>query len=174
MNWKAQLGIGLLVVAVAIAGVWLWRDSVWRGRIAGAPAQRDTVYFVEPHTLPPAVVTPNPSPVTVVIRPDSSRVDSLLRLVTNRDSLIRALVATKGAEQSFSSKDPTGLTVSGDLTVLFSPLEDHFLTEVTLDTVQVPVKFITVEHTVVNKTVSWEWILTAACVGGVVGSLLTK
>ncbi len=172
MNWKAQLGIGLLVVAVAVAGVWLWRDSVWRGRIQGAPVTRDTLVVVAPHVLPKPTVTPNPAPVTIIQKPDSARVDSLLRLVSNRDSLIFALVATAGTQQSFASKDPTGLTVSGDLTVLYSPLERHFATDIVLDTIRVPVKTITIEKMVVEERASLESIAISGAVGIVLGAFL--
>ena len=172
MNWKAQLGIGLFVVGIAVAGVWLWRDSVWRERL-NVPAVRDTVTVVAPYVPPKPTVKPNPAPVVKVIR-DRAREDSLLSQISNRDSLMRFLLSTVGTQQRFTSTDPTGLDISGDLTILYSPIERHFATDIVLDTVHISVNTITITQTIVEERVNWLWVAVGYAAGIVTVGLVAR
>ena len=44
-------GIVLAVLGVVVSATWLYRDSVWRERIASTPAKRDTVNSVRIDTV---------------------------------------------------------------------------------------------------------------------------
>ena len=175
MSWQSIVGLILLVCALLVGAYYLGGEIKERD-IALLPRDTTTTIVVAPHVLPPATVTPNPAPAKPIKPTVKERliVDSLISRIANRDSLIRSLMSNVGTEQSFMSKDPTGLDVSGDLTILYSPMESHFLTQVTLDTIKVPVKVVTVTQTLVEDRLAWEWIVSAAAVGAVVGALVKQ
>ena len=175
MDWKVQLGIALLLVIVAVAGTWYGVDSKWRVRLAETPSVRDTVRITEWVNVPPPVITPNPAPAKP--RPDLTdkrRADSLIAVVSDKDSLIRELSQVQGTEQAFKSADPTGLTVSGTLAVIYSPLERHFLTHITLDSLKIPATTVTVTQTIIEDRIAGEWLVAVGAVGMVVGVLIAK
>lgn len=169
LKWTA---IAVAVLGVIVTATWLWRDSVWRGKIASSPVKRDTITVVAPYVPPKPIVTPNPAPVTIVIPPDTRKVDSLSAACANKDSLLEVLMSTVGTQQKFASKDPTGLDISGELTILYSPIPREFATDVLLDTVHVPVPLVTETKTVVDEQVSWTGVVISGSVGMVLGAFL--
>lgn len=154
MNWKAQLGIGLLIVAVAVAGVWLWRDSVWRGRIQGSPA--DTAQTV--NTVRDTIRVP-------VIRADTvyvSRVDSTH--TAPRWWIAKADTVIDGARLHVEYNSPLPLSPRGffsDLEVQLPPRIDSVRTVT-----------VTVTRTVIDERIAWEYIAGAGAVGIIAGVLI--
>ena len=175
MDWRVQLGIAFLLVIVTVAGTWYGVDSWWRVTLAETPSVRDTVRITEWVNVPPPVVTPNPAPARP--RPDltqSKTIDSLISVTANKDSLIRELSITQSFSQNYSTSDPTGLTVSGLLLVIYSPVERHFLTHMVLDSIRVPVTTVTVTQTIIEDRLAGEWLVAVGAVGIVVGVLIAK
>jgi hypothetical protein len=172
MSWQWIAGICLMVCALLWGAYYLGGEMKERN-LALAPKDTTISIVVAPHVLPKPVVTPNPAPVIIRIPADTKIVDSLILIVSDKDSLIRTLMSTKGTEQRFVSKDPTGLEVSGDLTILFSPVEDHFLTQITLDTLKVPDRVITIhEPPIIEEVTDWKGIVIAGSTGLVLGAFL--
>lgn len=156
MNWKAQLGIGLLVVAVAVAGVWLWRDSVWRGRINSSPVQRDTTVVTVRDTVEIPVLRAD----TVYVR----RVDSTAS--TPRWWIAKADTVIDGAKIHLEYNSPLPLSPRGffsDFSVQLPPRIDSVRTVYVAERV-----------TFVDERIAWEWIVTAAAVGTVIGALVNQ
>ena len=173
MNWKYATALCLLVVAAFTAVYYLGRHTM-AVEVAGKPAVRDTVTYKDTLWLPPATVTPNPSPAKP--RPDltlKDSVETLIATIANKDSLIRSLMSTQGTEQEFVSKDPTGLDISGEITVLYSPLSRDFLTHITLNPVLVPVKIVTITYPpIIETTTPWGWLAGALGAGVIIGVFL--
>jgi hypothetical protein len=173
-DWKVLLSICLMVCALLWGAYYLGGKMKARD-IALMPKDTVTTVVVAPHVFPPAVLTPNPAPVSIRLVVDRKITDSLISSCGEKDSLIASLMSTKGTEQRFMSKDPTGLDISGDLTVMFSPLEDHFLTQITLDTVKVPERVVYITTPPIIETrIGWGWIAGSLGVGVIIGALVTQ
>lgn len=144
--------------------------------LAAAPKDTVTSIVVVPHVLPKPVLTPNPAPAKPrldLTLKDS--VETLIATIANKDSLIRDLMSTTGTEQRFVSKDPTGLDVSGTLTIVHSPLEHHFLTQIELDTIRVTDRIITIhEPPIIEEVIRWEWVAEGIVGGIIIGALLAQ
>lgn len=154
MNWKAQLGIGLLVVAVAVAGVWMWRDSVWRGRILNAPATRDTSIVVVRDTVEIPVLRAD----TVYVR----QVDSTA--TTPRWWVAKADTVIDGARIHLEYNSPLPLSARGffsDFSVQLPPRIDSVRTV-----------YVTETRTVYEETVAWEATVITGSVCLVLGAFL--
>jgi hypothetical protein len=154
MNWKAQLGIGLLVVAVAVAGVWLWRDSVWRERIVSSPVVRDTVQ---------------------VVRVDTVRVP---RIVIKRVEVVR-IDSTPDAPRWYRAAADTTVSGYGLHFEYLSPLplsESGYFANIAIDP---PVRMdsvrtvtVTETRTVIDERLDWNWVLGALGTGVSIGAFV--
>jgi hypothetical protein len=154
VNWKAQLGIGLLIVAVAVAGVWLWRDSVWKGRIASSPIQRDTTTVVRMDT----VVIPVIRTKTIYVK----SVDSTS--TTPRWWIAKADTVVDGIALHAEYNSPLPLSARGffsDISIQLPPRIDS------VETVYIAEKV-----TFVVEETNWEGIVIAGSVGMVLGAFL--
>ena len=98
----------------------------------------------------------------------AKRVDSLLLVVQNKDSLIRVLSEPKEAEVRFE-REIENMVVRGWLLTYTQPLDNIMIQDVQIDTVIVPevIRTITVTKTV--REVSPEMLVAAVAVGMVAG-----
>ena len=149
-------GIVLAVLGVVVSATWLYRDSVWRERIASTPAKRDTVNSVRIDTVRIPVVRAD----TVYVR----RVDSTAS--TPRWWIAKADTVIDGAKIHLEYNSPLPLSPRGffsDFAVQLPPRIDSVRTV-----------YVTETRTVVDERIAWEWIVTAAAVGTVVGALVNQ
>jgi hypothetical protein len=156
VNWKAQLGIGLLIVAVAVAGVWLWRDSYWRGKIASTPVQRDTTVQVRVDTVRVAVIHAD----TVFVR----RVDSTA--TTPRWWIAIADTTVDSAKIHVEYNSPMPLSSRGFFSDIAIQLPDR------IDSVRTV--YVAERVTFVEERIAWEWVAGSLAVGVIAGSLLAR
>jgi hypothetical protein len=136
MNWRTASIVLAFGLIVAIALVWLWRDSVWGKKLAEAIPVRDTVTVYIPLTVPPPVVTPNPAPA-VIVEEDTAAIDSLVQVVKFKDTLIRSLLFKRSADQEFRSENDS-VSIVGRIHVEYSPTNMNFKTAVNIDSLTVP------------------------------------
>ena len=149
-------GIVLAVLGVVVSATWLYRDSVWRERLANTPAKRDTVNSVRIDTVRIPVVRAD----TVYVR----RVDSTAS--TPRWWIAKADTVIDGAKIHLEYNSPLPLSPRGffsDFAVQLPPRIDSVRTV-----------YVTETRTVVDERIAWEWIVTAAAVGTVVGALVNQ
>lgn len=149
-------GIVLAVLGVVVSATWLYRDSVWRERLANTPAKRDTVNSVRIDTVRIPVVRAD----TVYVR----QVDSTA--TTPRWWIAKADTVIDGAKIHLEYNSPLPLSPRGffsDLAVQLPPRIDSVRTV-----------YVTETRTVVDERIAWEWIVTAAAVGTVVGALVNQ
>ena len=165
--------LGLAALALNDWGFYHWGMETEKVRWMEGGGWPDTAHSVAPVPPPPVVVKPNPAPARP--RPDltnARKVDSLLAVISNKDSAISALLVTQGTGQLFEAHDPTGLAVIGEITILYSPVERHFLTQFILDSVKVPVTTVTVTHTIVERETEWGYVVAGVIVGTAGGALM--
>lgn len=154
MNWKAQAAIGLLVVAVAVAGVWLWRDSYWRGVIRDSPAVRDTTVTVVRDTVQIPVLRAD----TVYVRMVDSTASTPRWWIAKADTVI------DGARIHLEYNSPLPLSPRGffsDFAVQLPPRIDSVRTV-----------YVTETRTVYEETVAWEATVITGSVCLVLGAFL--
>lgn len=172
MTIRAALILALVAALLTGAGVWFLQDSRWETKLAKAPVMRDTIPVYLPATLPPLIVTPNPAPA----RKDTTmrkRVDSLLAVILNKDSLLAETLNDRITEQAFESHEDSAF-IMGRVEVLYSPIYETFTTSVSIDFLVVPSHIIEITKTitVTESRFAWEWVVAGTCVGVVGGFLL--
>lgn len=171
MTTRAALILALVAALLTGLGVWLLQDSRWETKLAKAPVMRDTIPVYLPATLPPLAVTPNPAPA----RKDTTmrkRVDSLLAVILDKDSLLAETLVDRSTEQAFESHEDSTF-IQGRVEVLYSPIYETFSTSVSIDSLVVPSHIIEITRTVtvVEERLNW-WIPVAGVCVGMVGGIL--
>jgi hypothetical protein len=151
LKWTA---IAVAVLGVVVTATWLYRDSVWRERIASTPPERDTTVT----TVVDTVRVP-------VLRADTVYVDRI-DSTEAAPRWWRAVADTTvdGAKIHVEYNSPLPLAVRGffsDISVQLPPRIDSVRTVTIVET-----------KTVIESRTAWEWIAGAGAVGIVVGVLL--
>ena len=117
---------------------------------------------------------PNPAPAKP--RPDLTQTkiaDSLILVISNKDSLIASLLTTQYVEQKYSARADS-VTVVGRLEVLYYPLNREFVTDVHIDSLVVPESVREVIRYVEVREFDWKLVVGALGVGVVIGSLVAQ
>ena len=166
MKWQSTLvlclvGIGLLV------GAYFYGHHQGVQSAVHAPADTSSTVTPTPVAPPPVEVKPNPAPAKP--RPDLTdkrRIDSLIVVVQDKDSLIRELLTPVETEQTFSARIPLGFDVSGIVAIAYDPLDRRFTTSIRIVSMHIPVKTLNITKTVEVERTDWK-LIGAALTGGI-------
>ena len=151
LKWTA---IAVAVLGVIVTSTWLWRDSVWRERIANTPALRDTTVTIERDTVQIPVIRAD----TVYV----SRIDSSQE--APRWWTVKADTTLSGAKIHVEYNSPLPLSPRG----FFSDVSVQLPARI--DSVRTV--YVTEKVIVRDEVFLWQPVVIAGLVGMVSGALL--